>query len=432
MNDHLARRRRTRRRWYLLIGSLLLVNVVVFGAYAYLRSLHSAVVDEVTVAPEVDAALTDRPESSSDPLVFLVIGSDSREGLPEGWEDDYGDFGGQRADVIMLAQLLPDQGRVQLLSLPRDLRVDIPGRERAKLNAAYAYGGSELMVETVQATFGVPVHHYVEVDFAGFAAIVDDVGGVAIDFPAPARDRKSGLSVEAGSQLLDGREALAYARSRSYEELRNGSWTFVEANDIGRTARQQQVVAAIVSELATPSIVVEAPGVVSSLARHMVVDSEFRELDFAGLAWGFRSFDRSAIDSATLPAEDRIIDGVAYLVPIEEEADRMLAAFRNGGSLTLVAGEAPTRVSVLNGNGADGLAGAWEAWLTERGFEVVEVGDADGAYPVSQVVARRGGDELASALAGMLPFGEAVTGSVDAGADVVLVLGEDADFPGDG
>jgi LCP family protein required for cell wall assembly len=432
MNDHLARRRRTRRRWYLILGSLLVVNVVVFGAYAYLRSLHSAVVDEVTVAPEVDAALTDRVESSTEPIVFLVIGSDSREGLPEEWEDDYGDFGGQRADVIMLAQLLPDQGRVQLLSLPRDLRVDIPGRERAKLNAAYAYGGSELMVETVKASFAVPVHHYVEIDFAGFAAIVDEVGGVALDFPAPARDRKSGLSVEAGSQVLDGREALAYARSRSYEELRNGSWTFVEANDIGRTARQQQVVGAILAELVTPSIVVEAPGVVSSLARHMVVDSAFRELDFAGLAWGFRSFDRSAIDSATLPAEDRLIDGIAYLVPAEEEADRMLAAFRNGGSLTLVAGEAPPRVSVLNGNGADGLAGAWQAWLTDRGFEVVEVGDADGDYPVSQVVARRGGDELATELVGMLPFGEAVTGSVGAGADIVLVLGEDAEFPGEG
>jgi LCP family protein required for cell wall assembly len=427
MNDHAARQRRTRRRWILILGSLLALNALVFAGYLYARGLEQAVI-EVTVVPEVDAALDAAPEAG-EPMTFLVLGSDSREGLPEDW-DDFGAFGGERADVIILAHVLPDQGRVQLLSIPRDLRVDIPGHGYGKVNAALAYGGAELAVDTIRLNLDVPIHHYVEVDFAGFAAIVDAVGGVSIDFPHAARDLKSGLSADAGTQLLDGRQALAYARSRSYEELRSGSWTFVEANDIGRTGRQQQIIAQIMRELAGPQIVVDAPEVVSSLTRHMVVDSAFKQIEFAALAWSFREFGTSSMDAATLPVTGREIDGAWYAVPVEDEADRMLAAFRNGGSLSLTAGEEPTTVAVLNGNGTNGLASAWGDWLVDRGFEVSEVGDAgDGDWPVSQVVARSGDGGLAEDLVAMLPFGEVTTGTVGSATDLVLILGSDADFP---
>lgn len=429
MNDHASRQRRTRRRWALLLGSLFVLNLVVFGAYLYARGLHSAVLDEVTLAPEVDAALDSSP-GTGEPMIFLILGSDSREGLPEDW-DGFGTFGGERADVIMLAHVLPDQGRVQLLSIPRDLRVEIPGHGRDKVNAAFAFGGAELAVETLRTNLDIPIHHYVEIDFAGFAAIVDAVGGVEIEFANQARDLKSGLSVAAGSQVLDGRQALAYARSRSYEELRGGSWTFVDANDIGRTQRQQQIMVQIMREMAGPQIVVDAPDVVSGLARHMVVDSAFRDLDFAGLAWSFRGLPLGGIDATTLPVSGREIDGVYYAVPVEGEADRVLAAFRNGGSLELASGSEAPRVTVLNGNGTAGLASAWGDWLEERGFEVVEVGDAgEGTWPTSQIVADSGNGAMADELVAVLSFGEATSGTVDAGSDLVLILGDDADFPG--
>ena len=122
----------------------------------------------------------------------------------------------------MLIKLYPDDGNVQILSLPRDLLVEIPGKGTDRINAAYAYGGAPLMVRTVKQVTGLPVHHYIEVDFVGFQSLVDDIGGVYLDFPYPARDANSGLSVEAGYQLLDGSQALAYARSRHYQELRDG------------------------------------------------------------------------------------------------------------------------------------------------------------------------------------------------------------------
>lgn len=429
MNDHATRQRRLRRRWILILTSLLVLNVAVFGVYLYARGLHRAVIDEVTVSPEVDAVLDETPETG-EPMTFLVLGSDSREGLPEDWEDDFGAFGGERADVIMLAHVLPEQGRIQLLSIPRDLRVEIPGHGFDKINAAFAFGGAELAVETIRQSLDVPIHHYVEVDFAGFAAIVEAVGGVEIEFASPARDLKSGLSVDAGTQLLDGRQALAYARSRSYEELRGGAWTFVDANDIGRTGRQQRIITQIMREMAGPQIVVDAPEVVSGLAQHMVVDTAFRDIEFGSLAWAFREFGSRSVDAATLPVTGKEIDGSWYAVPVEDDAERMLAAFRNGGSLVLTAGGEPTTVAVLNGNGTNGLASAWGDWLVARGFDVVEIGDAgDGEWPVSQVVAASGDGGLAEELADMLPFGEATVGAVGAGSDLVLILGTDAEFP---
>ncbi len=428
MTDQQHRQRKSRRRWFWLIATLTVLNLAVFGAYAYARNLHTIVVEEVTLAPEVDAALDPAPEAASDPLTFLVIGSDSREGLPEDWTDDFGEFGGERADVVMLVQALPDQGRVQMLSIPRDLRIEIPGRGADKINAAFAFGGAELVVDTVRENFDVPVHHYVEVDFSGFAAIVDEVGGVTLTFEYPARDLKSGLSVDAGTQRLDGRQALAYARSRSYQELRDGSWVHVDANDFGRTERQQEIVVAILSELAGPSIVLDAPGVVSALARHMVVDTAFVDIPFGEVAWHYRTFTSADVDQATIPAEGRTIDGVYYAISVQPETDRLLDAFRSGGSLELAAGEEPLAVEVLNANGSDGLAGAWGDWLLERGFVVEHLGDAP-VTPITVVTATDGEVAKATQLVELLDFGTAGTGSQRSGVDLTLVLGEDADFP---
>jgi LCP family protein required for cell wall assembly len=409
------------------------LNVVVFGVFFYLDALRSGLIDQVTVTPDVEGVLAPRPTGANEPIVFLVLGSDSREGLPEEWMSDFGAAGGQRADVIMLVQMLPAEGRMQVLSIPRDLRVTIPGREKKdKINAAFAYGGAELMVRTVQETFAIGIHHYVEVDFSGFAATVDGVGGVEINFPHPARDLKSGLSVDAGLQVLDGRQALALARSRSYQELKSGSWVFVDATDLGRTRRQQQVLVALVEAVRGPSLVIEAPGLVSSVAQRMVVDPGFREIDFGRLALSFRDFRPSHIDSATLPVEVSEINGVSYVIPIEGAAPAVIDAFRTGGSMALVLGEdGPPVVTVLNGNGVSGVAAKWGDWLAARGVDVVDVDDADRHdYAVTSVVAQPASVAAAEELVALLGFGEVSVGTLDPAIDLTVILGRDADEPG--
>lgn len=262
---------------------------------------------------------------------YLVVGSDSRENLPDDLEGKFGDFGGERADVIMLMQVAND--RVQLLSIPRDLRVDIPGQGVGKVNAAYAFGGPDLLVDTVSGATGVSINHYLEVDFGGFAGIVDSLGGVELDFPAPARDLKSGLLVEeAGTQVVDGATALAYARSRSYEELRDGEWRSVGGGDIERTGRQREVLLEIIDTASSPSGLIRSPFVLNEVTSNLSVDSSVTPLRMLQTAWAFRS--AGTTETITLPVVGHSEGGVSYVVKAEPAATQVLEAFRAGESIS--------------------------------------------------------------------------------------------------
>lgn len=261
---------------------------------------------------------------------YLVVGSDSRENLPDDLEGSFGDFGGERADVIILMHVAGD--RLQLLSLPRDLRVEIPGHGVDKINAAYAYGGPDLLVETVTAATGITVNHYMQVEFGGFAGIVDALGGIEIDFPAPARDQKSGLLVEqSGPQNVDGATALAYARSRTYEELVDGEWRLTDGGDIARTGRQREVLMEILSEASSPSGLVRSPFVINEVTGHLAVDSTVTPLRLARTAWSVRSADTT--DAVTLPVVGATENGVSYVVRSEPAATEVLNAFAAGDPL---------------------------------------------------------------------------------------------------
>ena len=179
---------------------------------------------------------------------YLLVGSDTREGISADDPDfgvigDTGVVSGRRADTIMVLRRERDGGAA-IVSLPRDLWLEIPGTGGSnRINAAYN-GGAERLVATVVETLGIPVHHYVEVNFVGFRDIVNELGGVTICFPYPTRDVKTGLDQPAGCNLLDGLQALAFARSRTYQEFREGEWRTDPTSDIGRTERQQQFISA--------------------------------------------------------------------------------------------------------------------------------------------------------------------------------------------
>ena len=179
---------------------------------------------------------------------YLLVGSDTREGISADDPDfgvigDTGIVSGSRADTIMVLRRERDGGAA-IVSLPRDLWLEIPGSGGSnRINAAYN-GGAERLVATVVETLGIPVHHYVEVNFVGFRDIVNELGGVTICFPYPTRDVKTGLDQPAGCNVLDGLEALAFARSRAYQEFREGEWRTDPTSDIGRTERQQQFISA--------------------------------------------------------------------------------------------------------------------------------------------------------------------------------------------
>jgi LCP family protein required for cell wall assembly len=410
----------------LIVVFLVFANVAVFAVYWTLRSAQDAFRDNATQLEEVVPELTLRPTESADPLVFLVIGSDSRAGLDS--LQNFGESAGARGDVIMLIKLYPGDGHVQILSLPRDLLVEIPGKGTDRINAAYAVGGAPLMVRTVKQVTGLPVHHYIEVDFVGFQSLVDDIGGVYLDFPYPARDANSGLSVDAGYQLLDGSQALAYARSRHFQELRDGDWVSVDADDIGRTGRQQNLILAILGAVKTPSSITEAGSIVGGFAQHLTVDSAFARSSLVELAFRMRSISGQKIETATLPVYLDTYNEMSIVRMQHPEADDVIAHFASGQAMVATIEDEPLRLQVLNGNGTKGSAGRWSDILEDEGFEVLAVGDADRSdFETTKVLVRSDGRLAGQAIVDGLGFGEVSTGSLDSELDAVVIVGLDAD-----
>ena len=186
-------------------------------------------VDKVDWEPDGDRP-SDQPGTT-----YLLVGSDSREGLTkeERKELSTGNAGGGRTDTIML--LHTGSGPNLLLSLPRDSIVDIPGHGTTKINAAYAFGGPQLLVQTIEQNTGIRVDEYVEIGMGGVAGIVDAVGGIEVCPKANMKDKLAGLNIKKGCQEVDGKTALAYARSRHTSGI----------GDIDRVRRQREVVSAV-------------------------------------------------------------------------------------------------------------------------------------------------------------------------------------------
>ena len=236
-----ARRQRTRAAAF----SLALVPLLAAGSsMVYLRSqadeLDRVAVGGLAELPPADTSPTSGPELAPAvpiiaPMNILVVGVDQR---PPGDE-----VLGSRSDSIGVVRIDPDGGRVSLLSVPRDLWVTDAAGRSDRINA-FLPDGPTALVDVVSATLGVDINHYVEVDFDGFVRLIDLAGGVTIPFDAASRDERTGFMVEAGCQTLDGDVTLAYVRSRHLQQFdpASGEWVQDPIADLGRIARQQDVV----------------------------------------------------------------------------------------------------------------------------------------------------------------------------------------------
>ena len=313
-------RRPSRIRKIILVALIMGVGAV-FTAVALLWWTNSKIEripeEELTSLVEVDG-----------PRNILVIGTDSRENLRDDLGDTFGRFKGSRADVIMLVHFIPGE-RAQILSLPRDLRVEIPDRGIGKINSALS-AGPGVMVDTVIDNLEVDVNNYVQIDFSGFANLVDAVGGIELEFKYAARDAKSGLEVAPGLQQLDGAQALAYARSRQYEELRDGEWKKIGANDIARTRRQQRVMLALFDQATSRGNALNLPNFASKVAEEIKADKSLSASVILELGRAVLSLSSADIEATTLPVKIELIDEVSYVVRVEPEANDTLRAFRAG------------------------------------------------------------------------------------------------------
>ena len=291
-----------------------------------------ATIDSVARIPDVAAELSPSTTAIEN---FLLVGSDSRAGADPASVDAGGigteaEVSGHRSDTIMILRREISSGDVSLLSIPRDLWVHVPGHDgNRRINSAFN-DGPEILVQTLQEELGMPIHHYVEIDFGGFKALVDALGGVEVCVDYATRDVSTGLNIpEPGCHVLDGVQALGYARSRHYEEFRDGEWHEDPSSDLGRTKRQQLFVnLALRTALERIKVDPFAAGpLVSAIGSSLRVDDE---LDPISAAASLRTAVDSGIATYSLPVFGKTIGGNAVLL-LGDGADAMLAYFRGEG-----------------------------------------------------------------------------------------------------
>ena len=311
-----ARKPRRWKRWVLwtLVGVIVLTLLwALLGYLAFRSGIKEA---NKRLDPLTARALT--PQDGlvlSNPSTILVLGADvgskSRRGIQG------------RSDTIVVIRTDPDHHKIALLSIPRDLRVDIPRHGEEKINAAYAYGGSTLALQTVESVTGLQINHVLVVDFGTFGKVVDALGGITVNVPRPilsnkfecprktqaACERWPGWRFRKGEQTMDGHRALIYSRIRENQLDRSES-------DFTRGERQQAVIQAIADKTTSFEMFLKAPFVGDDLVRPLATDLSAAQI--LQLGWVKRRTPSSGWLRCRLGGSIADIGGVSYVIGSEE------------------------------------------------------------------------------------------------------------------
>lgn len=355
-----------------------------------------------------------------DPFYALMVGVDSRQ------EGDR-----SRADTIIVARIDPKQLSAVLISIPRDTYVNIPGHGKTKINAATAYGGAALAIETVKELTGLPISHYIEIDFAGFKEVVDALGGVTVYVPERINDIeaagyiRSASVIEAGNQRLDGAKALTFVRTRDFP-----------AGDLQRIENQQVFLRALLDEFFKAENALRIPSLANAVAEQVTTDMTVGEL--IGLANQMRGMDDSSLQTVTMPGSPKRIGNGSYIVVDEEAFAGILERVKAGQPIAPAADLADAQiitpeqvsVSVRNGAGIEGVANAAAARLKADRYNVVEIGNMNQFVYGETLVVYKGDDKAkAEMVIAALGQGRAVNyrGLYTFDSDVLLVIGRDWD-----
>lgn len=399
--------------------------VTVAGGLAYFQYKFQQI-------PRVElSGVLDDTEAPSEPQNYLLVGTDSAAGIDPGDPVTIGrDNLGTLSDTIMILRVDPETEAAAILSFPRDLWVPIAGGGEQRINTALSVGGPEALITTIQDDFGIPINHYIQVDFLGFRDLVEAIDGVPIYFPNPVRDEKTGLNITStGCVTLDPTQALAFARSRSYETLVDGEWETDGTGDLGRISRQQYFIRLAMQRAIAKGV--RNPTTLNSLIdvgiTKVTIDDALTPQDVFAIGRKFRSFEPDELQTYSPEVVDGNVGGASVLFLAESDANEaMFDIFRGiGGGDESATGA--VRVEVQNGSGASGQASTVAEGLAGAGFTVTGQGDAASFDVATTTVQYVAGQEAAADLVRRSVEGPVVLEEVPAieGADVILVTGAD-------
>jgi LCP family protein required for cell wall assembly len=383
--QQIAASRHARRQRIVLavIGAMSAITLLVSGSAWVLTSYISARLNRV------DAGTSGTPSSGS--INILVAGIDTRGGLTRHQELrlHVGSAISSNSDTLMLVHIPANHQSVQVVSLPRDSWVNIPGHGMSKINAAYGYGGPQLMVSTVEQATGLTINDFIEVDFLGFVKVIDALGGVNICVPFAVDDSYSGLHLSAGRHHVNGITALEFARDRH---------SFA-ASDLARIGDQQQLMASLFAEATQTGVLADPIRLQQFLSSVTAVVKVDRGFNLIRLADELRGLRPGNVTFTTVP-----LATASYVTPTGQDAvlwdARAATALfswlkkdtgtarpaasrsrsgsgsrsRSGSPGTATITRAQVSVDVYNGTLIGGLSATTGRQLTSAGFSVHKAG----------------------------------------------------------
>ncbi len=258
------------------------------------------------------AGIDNRPEKISSAVNYLLVGSDTREGLSKAELKELrvgsvATAAGKRSDTMLLVHISKTRDKAVLISIPRDSFALIPAytnkagkvipARHSKINSAFNWGGAPLLIQTIEEMTQLKIDHYVEINFAGFARVVDALGGIEVCTKKDIDDPKSHLVLEAGVHTLNGIESLKYVRTREFDGM----------GDIGRMQRQQAFMSSVLKKATSAGVLlnpITMTSFINSSLDAVTTDVGLQSAELISLAKGMKSLATSNIRTLTVPLSD--------------------------------------------------------------------------------------------------------------------------------
>ena len=284
------------------------VGVVLVSAFSWLGlGQISGAINRI----DAFSSVSSRPDKPNKALNYLLVGSDTREGLTREQMKllrvgNARTAAGSRSDTMLLVHISKSRDKATIISIPRDSLVTIPEHPssldktkivpaaKGKINAAFAFGGAPLLIQTIEDETGVRIDHYIEIGFAGFAGMVDALGGIEVCTKRDIDDPGSHLVLPAGVHTLNGVEALKYVRTRDFDGM----------GDLGRMQRQQQFMSAVLRKVTSTGVLLNPIKLVNffnAAIATVKTDSELNKSDLLTLAKQMKNLSSSNVRTLTIP-----------------------------------------------------------------------------------------------------------------------------------
>lgn len=291
---------------------LLFVIILVYGGYVLYEAYDASQSLYYALERGEKSELRENTvKIADDPVSILILGVE--EYATEGQNG--------RTDTIMLVTLNPYTKSMKMISIPRDTRIEIVGKDREdKINHAHAFGGTEMAIETVEKFLNVPIDYFIKINFEGFIDIVDEIGGITVDVPFDFSENTTKKGEKAyfkkGPMHLTGEEALAYARMRKQDPR----------GDFGRNDRQKQVLKASIDQALTMTTLFKVDKITDHIGDN--IQTNLKPMEILALQKKYATIDTSTIDNLTIDGSDHYENGVYYFIPNEMSVDSLQIRLR--------------------------------------------------------------------------------------------------------